>query len=303
MRALGSTQGPLEGTTHASCGATSLAVEPWDAEDLPKRYMRDGVVAVSGLFAPDEIRTLTRAAEIGLKRRRDDADDENRGALARQFDYCFNLWEESAEIRRVVAHPRLGALAARLLGSRTVRLFVDQTFFKEPGAEATSKHQDCTRWPAQGPMLTAWIALDDVTMESGALGYVLGSHHAGYSSWRDLATGRRWSVEQMSLIDRPPVFAPARRGDVLLHDSRTFHLSTPNDGATRRRAFAVVYSGEGARRVSHLPFPTLDWDGVAVGAPLEGPRAPQTFPPCAVTAPPPPPERLPGWPAPREAGG
>jgi ectoine hydroxylase-related dioxygenase (phytanoyl-CoA dioxygenase family) len=276
---------------------------PSIGQQLRSDFLTHGFAAVEDLFTGAEVARLAADLEEALRHRR--AEEPKpvaaRTTLNRQFTHCYNVWEDHPAVRPFVFDERVCSVAAGLLGASTVRLFVDQTFFKDVRAEATSRHQDCTRWPVRGNLLTAWIALDDVTQESGALAYVPGSHAVGPSSWLDLVTGRQWTAAEQELINRPPVFVPVRAGSVLFHHSCTFHLSAPNQTERRRRAFAIAYAADGAKRSLHLPYPILDWDGIAVGAPLDGPRNPVAWPRtdgALPHGPPPPPTAMPGWPFP-----
>jgi ectoine hydroxylase-related dioxygenase (phytanoyl-CoA dioxygenase family) len=274
--------------------------------DMRNDFEEKGYVAVKGLFDGEEVEALARAIDEALIRRRavEDAPLGERRTLNRQFTHGFNFWEESPLARAFVTDARLCAIAMSLLGADAIRLFVDQAFFKEPRGEPTSRHQDITRWPVRGKLLTAWIALDDATEETGALAYIPGSHRVGPSSWMDLVTGREWTDAQLRLIDRAPVFVPVSRGDVLFHASCVFHLAAANNGPRRRRAFAAVFADADVSRSSSLPFPLLDWDGVGVGEKLVGPRTPIIWPRgdrAILTPPPSPPEVVDGWPSTAQA--
>jgi ectoine hydroxylase-related dioxygenase (phytanoyl-CoA dioxygenase family) len=271
--------------------------------ELREEFASRGFVVAEDLLRAPEIEQLARVLEEALRRRKAEEPRplEQRSALNRQFTHCFNLWEEEPVVRALACDERICSIAAHLLASSSIRLFLDQTFFKEPGAEPTSRHQDVTRWPVRGRLLTAWIALDNVSRNTGALAYIPGSQAVGPSSWLDLVTGRQWTASQKELIDRTPEYVPVRRGSIIFHDSCTFHLSAPNRGRNRRRAFALVYASEDTVRSSSLPFPPLDWDAVEVGQKLTGPRNPVAWPRAGgdLPLPPPrPPEEMAGWPPP-----
>jgi len=276
-------------------------------EVLRADFAARGYAVVENALQTGEVEQLAEVVADALLRRKAEEPRPlpERAALNRQLTHCFNLWEEEPLIRQLVFDRRICSLAAALLDVSSIHLFLDQAFFKEPGAEPTSRHQDITRWPVRGRMLTAWIALDDVTQDSGALAYVPGSQAVGPSSWLDLVTGRGWTEAELALIERPPEFVPVRRGSILFHDSCVFHLSAPNTTQRCRRAFAVVYAGQGTVRSSSLPFPPLDWDAVAVGSPLRGPRNPIAWPIPDDNLPPPPPRppnEVAGWPPPAGPG-
>jgi ectoine hydroxylase-related dioxygenase (phytanoyl-CoA dioxygenase family) len=275
-----------------------------DLQALRAQYDALGFALVEDLFSRDEVDEFVVVLDDAIRRRNAEEPRpiEERATLNRQLTHCFNLWEESESAKAIAFDPRLCEIAAALLEASAIRLFLDQIFFKDPGSEPTSRHQDITRWPVRGRFLTAWLALDDVTLESGALAYVPGSHAVGPSSWSDLVHGRRWSAQQMELIEQEPVFVPAKRGSVLFHHSCVFHLAGPNQTERRRRAYTVAYADDGAVRSSSFPFPALDWDNIKVGDPLMGPRTPVVWPRgdgILPSSPPSPPKEFPGWPAPR----
>ena len=83
-------------------------------------------------------------------------------------------------MRPLTFHPRLAETAARLLGVDAVRLWHDQALYKEPGGRETDPHQDHPYWPiVETNTITAWIPFDGSTLESGAMGYLPGSHRLG----------------------------------------------------------------------------------------------------------------------------
>lgn len=69
-------------------------------------------------------------------------------------------------------------IAAALLESEKVNFFGDQIFVKEPGTrERTAFHQDATYFEIEGEQCCVlWIPVDPVTLESGTILYVRGSH-------------------------------------------------------------------------------------------------------------------------------
>ncbi|MEZ5229295.1 MAG: phytanoyl-CoA dioxygenase family protein [Acidimicrobiales bacterium] len=70
------------------------------------------------------------------------------------------------------------AIAARLTDSTTINLYSDQLFLKEPGSGVrTPWHQDQPYWLLQGTKVAVcWVPVDTVRLDSGAMGYVRGSH-------------------------------------------------------------------------------------------------------------------------------
>ncbi len=76
--------------------------------------------------------------------------------------------------------PKLLECVRGLLGPR-VKLFRDQMLLKPPGGQAKPLHQDQSYFQVEpeDDLVTAWIALDEATLENGCMTYVPGSHRHG----------------------------------------------------------------------------------------------------------------------------
>jgi ectoine hydroxylase-related dioxygenase (phytanoyl-CoA dioxygenase family) len=156
----------------------------------------------------------------------------------------------------------LPQLVAELTESSRVNLYSDQLFLKEPGSSVrTPWHQDKPFWVLQGSKVAVcWVPVDEVTIESGAMGYVRGSHAWGTTfKPSDFVTeGGAMTMDGIDhdgLADLPPVAAnpddydivryEAGPGDVIVHHWMTLHGSTGNTTAERiRRASSVRFAGE-----------------------------------------------------------
>ena len=89
---------------------------------------------------------------------------------------------QNREIRALVQHPIIGAIAGRLTRSSEIRLWDDQLVSKPPSAgprgPVVGWHTDRAYWMTctSEDMLTAWIPLHDCPVEMGPVIYVDGSH-------------------------------------------------------------------------------------------------------------------------------
>jgi ectoine hydroxylase-related dioxygenase (phytanoyl-CoA dioxygenase family) len=97
-------------------------------------------------------------------------------------------------------------------------------------------HQD-NLWQQCFPanMLTAWLALDDVNEDNGAMEMIPGSHLRANLEVLD-------TPEQVSKLDTSrarPIYLPA--GGVTLHHWQTLHRSSPNMSARLRRAVIMRF--------------------------------------------------------------
>lgn len=116
-------------------------------------------------------------------------------------------------------------------------------FIKDAGDPAfVSWHQDSTYWGLQPPdVVTAWVALSDVPVESGAMKFIPGSHARGQLAHQDtfdennlLTRGQSLDVDESRAVP-----APLARGEMSLHHVRLVHASAPNGTAERRVGIAI----------------------------------------------------------------
>jgi hypothetical protein len=165
-------------------------------------------------------------------------------------------------IRELVTSPGIGEWAAAITGADVVQLFAVQLLHKEPTTSATASvgwHQDEHYWKTwwDGEAFTIWLAMSEVTMDSGPVCFVPGSHRWGYLEGsdfygKDLATLRaglslppdaEWREASIEL-------AP---GEATMHHRMTVHGSRPNLEAWPRRGFALHMRTERATKIDPYP--------------------------------------------------
>ena len=144
--------------------------------------------------------------------------------------------------------PIIGAIAARLMGTDSVRYFQDQLVSKEPArTDAThvgwhtdrSYHSNCT----SDKILTAWIPLHDVNEEHGPLVMVDRSHTwSGTDHMRGFNHDNHKLVEQ-SFIQKGKKFNKIpivlQKGQISFHCSSLVHGSYQNRSNIMRRAVVL----------------------------------------------------------------
>jgi ectoine hydroxylase-related dioxygenase (phytanoyl-CoA dioxygenase family) len=173
-----------------------------------------------------------------------------------------NAFWINAGQRELVASEAIGRVAGRLLRSSEIRLWHDQAIWKPPEGESPSAagnigwHQDYGFWRASSSpeMVTAFVALQDITIENGGLRTIEGSHRWGLVEGSNTffetdldAQKRAFSAlapEGAEWRDTPTLM---RAGQVAFHHSLTFHGSGPNGTALPRLAAAVHMQGDAVR--------------------------------------------------------
>ena len=168
---------------------------------------------------------------------------EERSTYDRAFLQVMNLWESSPLVGRFVMGQRLARIAAELLEVRGVRLYHDQSLYKEPGGGITPAHADQYYWPlSTDRTITAWIPLQPVPEDMGPLGFYGGSQ--GVSFGRDLGISDE-SEEKISanMARHGLEFSSGafELGELSFHLGWTFHKAGPNRSKTPRSVMTVIY--------------------------------------------------------------
>ena len=215
-------------------------------------YQESGFIQYKGFFSPEEISVLRDAIDDAISANRDrilgaEGGGRSGGDYEKVFNQMVNLWTDYPAMKEFSFNERLADSARRLAEARDVRIYHDHAMIKPGGEEsrATNWHQDHPYWPMDnlGP-LSAWVAVDDVTVKNGCLHFCPGSHKFG------LQEGIKLGIEGESIVDKmkerghdvvEPVAMEMAAGGVTFHHGCNFHYAGPNQTANPRRAFAVIY--------------------------------------------------------------
>jgi ectoine hydroxylase-related dioxygenase (phytanoyl-CoA dioxygenase family) len=146
--------------------------------------------------------------------------------------------------RRLANHPVLVGLVRSLIGPG-LTVYFSQIFFKPPeGGGPKPAHQDNFYFGPNDPegVVTAWIALDDATLENGCLYFGEGTNK-GPVYPHVAPEGEPFNLQLPAdiLALQPMTPAPVLRGGVSFHHGNTFHQSAVNRSTRWRRACALHY--------------------------------------------------------------
>jgi len=171
---------------------------------------------------------------------------EERSTYDRAFLQVMNLWTQSETVRAFVFGQRLARIAAELLGVKGVRLYHDQSLYKEPGGGVTPAHADQHYWPlASDRVVTAWIPLQPVPLEMGPLAFWRGSQRVSQGRNLGISDESEQAIpERMESQGIPLVEQPFGLGDVSFHLGWTFHRAGENRSQNPRSVMTVIYMDE-----------------------------------------------------------
>ena len=231
-------------------------------------YAEHGYLVVRNAFPRAEVRPLLAEAtricrgELGTLEGLEpvsehDADE----AVLSRYIACHVAHKISPGFKRLLHDERLVGVARELIGPN-VKCVHSVLFIKSPGEPGNAWHQDEFFIPSRDRSITtAWIALDDVTVENGCLHVIPGSHRAGvlYPMRRHHNPDLDRAEEAHGFPHSPEdgIAVELEAGSVVFFNGYLLHGSYPNrsESSFRRSVQYVYMSAE-----SLLP-----WDQVTRG--------------------------------------
>jgi len=219
-------------------------------EEQVKAFRNNGYLVVRNLCSRDEVagyrRLIRRASSAHNQETRALKDRDVFGAA---FLQTMNLRFISDEISQFVTAPRFASLAAHLLGVESLRIFHEQSLFKEPGGGITPWHQDQYYWPIDSEFtIGMWMPLVDCDEEMGVLRFVEGSHRNARAIDLDISEESQAKIEMLIDANHWPVKCEAlNAGDATFHWGWTIHGAGENRSIRMREAMAVSFYADGSR--------------------------------------------------------
>lgn len=148
---------------------------------------------------------------------------------------------DDAVVRQISEHPAVVERVASLLGD--VLLWRSNFFRKLPGGAEIPWHQDWNYWPLEAAVVvSAWVAIDDVTVENSAPQFIPGTHK------RQIRHIPATEGMQFSEMADPAEFDQSQAvdmvlaaGQFVLFNERTLHHSFANRSDRRRLGLALRY--------------------------------------------------------------
>ena len=213
-------------------------------------YQRDGYLFPLDVFDAEQVTTIL--AELDQAR-----EDAIAKGLEAGFDRLLraNTHYLLPFVCETARSPQLLDRVQSILGPDLL-LWSAEFFIKGANTDKiVSWHQDLTYWGLgeTDDEITAWIALSDVTVESGCMKFIPGSHQHKLLPHRDtfdadnlLSRGQEVAVE---VDENDAVNVILKAGQVSLHHGRIFHASGPNRSAQDRIGLVFRYLTPSVRQM------------------------------------------------------
>jgi ectoine hydroxylase-related dioxygenase (phytanoyl-CoA dioxygenase family) len=249
-------------------------------------YRKNGFVKLSNVLSPETLAHYgAEISKLTLELNTQHLPLEERSTYDKAFLQVMNLWRSSAVVKQFVVGKTIAGIAAELMEVDGVRLYHDQSLYKEPSGGITPAHADQYYWPlASDRTITAWIPLQSVPDTMGPLAFYSGSH--GFEQGRDVPISDESEAMITAAMEREgfPLFTEAfALGDVSFHSGWTFHRAGPNLSDAPRSVMTMIYMDAAMR----LAAPTNhmqqnDWDtwcpGAIIGEVIESEINPVLYP-------------------------
>jgi ectoine hydroxylase-related dioxygenase (phytanoyl-CoA dioxygenase family) len=199
-------------------------------------FNRDGYLAGIRIFSEDEIADI-RAYFDELLARTLAAGGDSYSISTAHLRY--------GRIYDLLTHPRIVARIKDLLGQDVIA-WGSHFFCKMPGdGKRVSWHQDSSYWPLTPSMaVTAWLAIDDATIENACMRYIPGTHHLGHLTY-SLSENDEANVLNQTVAGAEsfgePVNVELKAGEISIHSDLLLHGSEANQSSKRRCGLTLRY--------------------------------------------------------------
>lgn len=261
-------------------------------EGIIRDFNRDGAVCLRQFLKADDIAVLKEGIEFNLSSLSSRAKVASKSDDPGYFVEDFCTWQNNPFYQRIIFDTGLGAVAAQIMQSKTVRLYHDHLLVKEPGTrQVTPWHQDQPYYNIAGKQnCSFWIPVDPVS-RSSTLEFIAGSHLGPWLMPRTFLDNQaKWfpegSLQELPSIEEsreqfPIIGWEIQPGDVVCFHMLTLHMARGVDGTQRRRVFSIRFMGDD---ITHAPrswptspdFPGLI-DELPAGAGMEHPLFPHVI--------------------------
>jgi phytanoyl-CoA hydroxylase len=210
-------------------------------------FDQDGFVVLRSVFSADELQGLgdllkriVTYAERGLE------DPFARFYLGHRADQgvLYDLYQRHPEFVPFARNRRILDALSEVLGEDLL-LYENSVVYKPKGKRnGVPFHQDFISRPDEPRKFIAWMAIDEVTKDGGALKIIPGSHKTGFLPWHRVAgEAHHDRIDEDAIDTAHPVHVTLAPGDVLIFNQLVVHGSDEAHTDSLRLVYRVSYQG------------------------------------------------------------
>jgi ectoine hydroxylase-related dioxygenase (phytanoyl-CoA dioxygenase family) len=205
-------------------------------------FNRDGYLTRLRIFGEEEITEIRRYFDELLARTLAAGGDSYSISTAHlRFGRVYDILTD----RRIVDRVK------DLLGEDVIA-WGSHFFCKMPGdGKRVSWHQDSSYWPlTPSKAVTAWLAIDDASVENACMRFIPASHHLGHLTYTlsetDEANVLNQTVVGAETLGQP-VDDELKAGEISIHSDLLLHGSEANQSSKRRCGLTLRYCPSSVR--------------------------------------------------------
>ena len=208
---------------------------------------RDGFVVLRKVSTPDILERCrkTLVDVIGYAER-DLEDPFNAYYLRHRADQgvLYDLYQRHPQMRDMAQNDRVLDALEAVLG-RDIFLYENSVVYKPKGRQnGVPFHQDFISRPDEPIKFIAWMAVDRVTKDGGALKVIPGSHKQGFLPWHRVKGETHHDRINPEALDlKGQVHVELEPGDVLIFNQLVVHGSDEMHTDSLRLVYRASYQG------------------------------------------------------------
>lgn len=156
----------------------------------------------------------------------------------------YDLFQRHPEFNEMVRNPRILDALEEVLGP-DIFLYENSVVYKPKGRQnGVPYHQDFISRPNEPIKFVAWMAVDRVTKESGALKVLPGTHKGGFRKWhRVQGETHHDRIDESTLDLSNEMHIALEPGDVLIFNQLVVHGSDEMHTDSLRLVYRASYQG------------------------------------------------------------
>lgn len=225
-------------------------------KSLKESFDKDGYIYIPGFLSPEEVVLLNENIQRFITEKIPSMsanhffyEDKNDTSTLKQMQ---DMEKYDPYFQTLAVESKFEKIAEAMLEEDVVCKTVE--YFNKPPriGKATPPHQDGYYFmlkPQQA--VTMWVALENVTEETGCVKYVKGSHKNGMRTHGRTSTlGFSQGIVDFGTEEdvKNEIAFPANPGDLLVHHSLTIHRAGANTTEDRtRKAMGLIFFGVSAK--------------------------------------------------------
>jgi len=193
-------------------------------------FVGNGYLGPYAAMTPAEMTPVREAIEANVLNT--DGPNPRRPMQSRHMD--------NAAVYDLASHPAIIERIAGLLGPDVV-VWTTNFWLKEPGGAEIPWHQDINFWPIEPPVnVSAWVAIDEVTVENACVQVIPGSHRQFLQHSRAPAEMAIAEMVDPNAYDAgTAVNMELKPGEFFLFSERLLHASSKNTSDRRRLGLSI----------------------------------------------------------------